>query len=78
MSSVENSIYTKSDSGSESDSSLTNSLSSQSIDSNYIPSQTPETESYTSYESSEPPTPTELEYSTLETELEYSLSNSLE
>ena len=57
MSSVENSIYT------ESDSSLTNSLSSQSIDSDYIPSQTPETESYTSCESSEPPTPTESEYS---------------
>ena len=58
MSSEENSIYT------ESDSSLTNSLSSQSIDSDYIPSQTPETESYTSCESSEPPTPTESEYST--------------
>ena len=57
MSSVENSIYT------ESDSSLTNSLSSQSTDSDYIPSQTPETESYTSYESSEPSTPTESEYS---------------
>ena len=53
MSSVENSIYTES-SGSESDSSLTNSLSSQSTDLDYIPSQTPETESYTSYESSEP------------------------
>ena len=62
MSSVENSIYTESN-GSESDSSLTNSLSSQSIDSDYIPSQTPESESYTSYESSEPPTPTESEYS---------------
>ena len=60
MSSVENSIYT---SGSESD----NSLSSQSIDSDYIPSQTPETESYTSYESSEPPTPTESEYSSYST-----------
>ena len=58
MSSVENSIYTES-SGSESD----NSLSSQSLDLDYIPSQTPETESYTSYESSEPPTPTESEYS---------------
>ena len=58
MSSVENSIYTES-SGSESD----NFLSSQSTDSDYIPSQTPETESYTSYESSEPPTPTESEYS---------------
>ena len=58
MSSVENRIYTES-SGSESN----NSLSSQSIDSDYIPSQTPETESYTSCESSEPPTPTESEYS---------------
>ena len=58
MSSVENSNYTES-SGSESD----NSLSSQSIDLDYIPSQTPESESYTSYESSEPPTPTESEYS---------------
>ena len=43
MSSVENSIYTESSCGSESD----NSLSSQSTDSDYIPSQTPETESYT-------------------------------
>ena len=58
MSSVENSIYTES-SGSESD----NSLSSQSTDLDYILSQTPESESYTSYESSEPPTPTESEYS---------------
>ena len=58
MSSVENSNYTEL-SWSESD----NSLSSQSIDSDYIPSQTPESESYTSYESSEPPTPTESEYS---------------
>ena len=58
MSNVQNSIYTES-SGSESD----NSLSSQSTDSDYIPSQTPESESYTSYESSEPPTPTESEYS---------------
>ena len=58
MSSVENSIYIES-SGSESD----NSLSSQSTNSDYIPSQTPESESYTSYESSEPPTPTESEYS---------------
>ena len=39
MSSVENSIYTESSSGSEFD----NSLSSQSTDSDYIPSQTPET-----------------------------------
>ena len=59
MSSVENSIYTESSCGSEFD----NSLSSQLYDSDYIPSQTPETESYTSYESSEPPTPTESEYS---------------
>ena len=59
MSSVENSIYAESSCGSEFD----NSLSSQSTDSDYIPSQTPETESYTSYESSEPPTPTESEYS---------------
>ena len=58
MSNVENSIY-KEPSKSESD----NSLSSQSLDLDYIPSQTPETESYTSYESSEPPTPTESEYS---------------
>ena len=68
MSSVENSIYT---SGSES----VNSLSSQSTDSDYIPSQTPETEDYTSYESSEPLTPTESEYST---DSGYSLSSSLE
>ena len=59
MSSVENSIYTESSCGSESN----NSLSSQSTDSDYIPSQTPESEDYTSYESSEPPTPTESEYS---------------
>ena len=58
MSSVENSIYTES-----SESETNNSLSSQSIDLDYIPSQTPESESYTSYESSEPPTPTESEYS---------------
>ena len=59
MSSVENNIYEESSCGSEFD----NSLSSQSTDSDYIPSQTPETESYTSYESSEPPTPTDSEYS---------------
>ena len=47
-----------------SDSLISNSLSSQSTDSNYTPSQTPETEDYTSYESSEPLTPTESEYST--------------
>ena len=56
---------------SESDSQITNSLSSQSTDSDYIPSQTPETEDYTSYTSSEPQTPTESEYST---DSEYSLS----
>ena len=49
---------------SESESLISNSLSSQSIDSDYIPSQTPESESYTSYESSEPLTPTESENST--------------
>ena len=49
---------------SETDSLISNSLSSQSTDSDYIPSQTPESESYTSYESSEPLTPTESEYST--------------
>ena len=58
MSSLENNNYTES-SGSETD----NSLSSQSTDSDYIPSQTPESESYTSYESSKPLTPTESEYS---------------
>ena len=68
MSSVENNIYEESSCGSEFD----NSLSSQSTDSDYIPSQTPETESYTSYESSEPPTPTES------TDSEYSLNSSLE
>ena len=36
-----------------SDSIISNSLSSQSTDSDYIPSQTPETEDYTSYESSD-------------------------
>ena len=71
MSSVENSIYSESDSGNDSD----NSLSFQSTDSDYIPSQTPETEDYTSYESSELQTPTESEYST---DSEYSLSSSLE
>ena len=60
---------------SETESLISNSLSSQSTDSDYIPSQTPETEDYTSYESSEPPTPTESEYST---DSEYSLSSSLE
>ena len=60
---------------SENESLISNSLSSQSTDSDYIPSQTPESESYTSYESSEPPTPTDLEYSI---DLGYSLSSSLE
>ena len=68
MSQVEKSIYEES---SENDS-LTDSLSSQSIDSDYIPSQTPESEDYTSYESSEPLTPSESSDS------EYSLNNSLE
>ena len=47
-----------------SESELSNSLSSQSTDSDYIPSETPETEDYTSYTSSEPATPTESENST--------------
>ena len=68
MSQVEKSIYEES---SENDS-LTNSLSSQSSDSDYIPSQTPESEDYTSYESSEPLTPSESSDS------EYSLNSSLE
>ena len=68
MSQVEKSIYEES---SENDS-LTDSLSSQSTDSDYILSQTPESEDYTSYESSEPLTPSELSDS------EYSLNNSLE
>ena len=69
MSRVEKSIYEES---SESDSLLTNSLSSQSTGSDYIPSQTPESEDYTSYESSEPLTPSESSDS------EYSLNSSLE
>ena len=68
MSQVEKSIYEES---SENDS-LTDSLSSQSTESDYIPSQTPESEDYTSYESSEPLTPSESSDS------EYSLNNSLE
>ena len=68
MSQVEKSIYEES---SENDS-LTDSLSSQSTESNYIPSQTPESEDYTSYESSEPLTPSESSDS------EYSLNSSLE
>ena len=64
MSQVEKSIYEES-SESETDSLLTNSLSSQSTDSDYIPSQTPESEDYTSYESSvNPLTPSESDYST--------------
>ena len=63
MSQIEKSIYEES-SESETDSLLTDSLSSQSTDSDYIPSQTPESEDYTSYESSEPLTPTESDYST--------------
>ena len=68
MSQVEKSIYEES---SENDS-LTDSLSSQNTESDYIPSQTPESEDYTSYESSEPLTPSESSDS------EYSLNNSLE
>ena len=68
MSQVEKGIYEES---SENDS-LTDSLSSQSTESDYIPSQTPESEDYTSYESSEPLTPSESSDS------EYSLNNSLE
>ena len=49
---------------SESESLISNSLSSQSTESDYILSQTPESESYTSYESSKLQTPTESEYST--------------
>ena len=60
---------------SEIESLISNSLSSQSTDSDYIPSQTPETEDYTSYESSEPPTPTDSEYSI---DSEYSSYSSLE
>ena len=68
MSQIEKSIYEES---SENDS-LTNSLSSQSTESDYIPSQTPESEDYTSYTSSEPLTPSESSDS------EYSLNSSLE
>ena len=67
MSSNEINNYTQTDSESESQ----NSLSSQSTDPDYIPSQTPESEDYTSCTSSEPQTPTESEYST---DSEYSLS----
>ena len=68
MSQVEKNIYEES---SENDS-LTDSLSSQNTESDYIPSQTPESEDYTSYESSEPLTPSES------LDSEYSLNNSLE
>ena len=68
MSQVEKSIYEET---SENDS-LTDSLSSQSTESDYIPSQTPESEDYTSYESSEPLTPSESSDS------EYLLNSSLE
>ena len=65
MSQVEKSIYEES-SESETDSLLTNSLSSQSTDSDYKPSQSLESEDYTSYESSvNPLTPSESSYSTL-------------
>ena len=64
MSSTENNSYTQTDSESETDSLISNSLSSQSTDSDYIPSQTPESEDYTSCTSSEPQTPTESEQST--------------
>ena len=57
-------ISLNSQTSSESESQTTNSLSSQSTGSDYIPSQTPESEDYTSYTSSEPQTPTESEYST--------------
>ena len=60
MSSNEKNNYSQTESESE----ITDSLSSQSTDSDYIPSQTPESEDYTSYTSSEPLTPTESEYST--------------
>ena len=58
MSSTENSNY------SQTQSEILDSLSTQSTDSDYIPSQTPESEDYTSYESSELQTPIESEYST--------------
>ena len=57
-------INNYSQSSSESDSQTTNSLSSQSTDSDYIPSQTLESEDYISCTSSEPQTPTESENST--------------
>ena len=69
MSNTEKSIYEESSYGSE----IENSLSSQSSGSDYIPSQTPESEDYTSYTSSEPTTPTDSQYSS---DSEYSLNNS--
>ena len=60
MSQVEKSIYEES---SENDS-LT--------DSDYIPSQTPESEDYTSYTNSEPLTPSESSDSEYSTDSEYS------
>ena len=68
MSQVEKSIYEES----SENNSLTDSLSSQNTDSDYIPSQTPESEDYTSYTSSEPLTPSES------LDSEYSLNSSLE
>ena len=70
MSDFEINNYSQTDS--ESESQTTNSLSSQSTDSDYIPSQTPESEDYTSYTSSKLNTPTESEYST---DSEYSQSS---
>ena len=71
MSNTKKSIYEESSCESE----FSNSLSSQSTDSDYIPSQTPESEDYTSCTSSEPQTPTESEYST---DSQYSTCSSLE
>ena len=68
MSQVEKSIYEESN---ENDS-LTDSLSSQNTDSDYIPSQTPESEDYTSYTSSEPLTPSESSDSEYSTDSQYS------
>ena len=48
------------------------SIISNSSDSDYIPSLTPETEDYTSQESSEPLTPAESEYSTDSGSYDYS------
>ena len=48
------------------------SIISNSSDSDYIPSQTPETEDYTSQESSEPLTPAESEYYTDSGSYDYS------